>query len=105
MVRRVAETLEGEKVFWRARKGNGVRALGALLYPLGLSTRRPSRALRGLSNKSVRRRSRRRKGLFAPPARPRRAVAPDETHGEVQGRRWYLWIAVDVDARRSWRPG
>ncbi len=92
--------LRVRKVFLRARKPDDLRALGIVLYHLGLSCWKVETVLEGFggaSHESVRRWYHRCRTLFDPPPRERRAVAVDETKVVVQGRPWYLWVAVDED--------
>ncbi len=87
-------------MFLRARKPDDLRALGVVLYYLGLSCWKVETVLEGFggaSHESVRRWFHRCRALFDPPPRERRAVAVDEAKVVVQGRQWYLWVAVDVD--------
>lgn len=94
MLQRLVETLDARKVFRRRRKSKETRALGVLLYYLGLSCREAQEVLVGFgggSHEAVRGWYHRCRALFDPPGRERRAVAVDETHLEVHGQQWYLF--------------
>jgi len=77
LLQRVVDALNHRKVFRRARKSNEVRALGVLLYYLGLSVWKAEAVLKdfgGGSHEAVRRWHHLCRGLFDPPLRERRAA-------------------------------
>lgn len=96
----MVDAFRAKRVFQRARTEDEIRALGVVLYHLGLSLRDASlvlTAFQGRSHEAVREWYARAKGLFQVQPRSRRARAVDETKVKVQGRWLYLWAAVDVD--------
>lgn len=102
MLQRIVDALRYRRIFRRARKDDLTRALGIVLYHLGLSLRGTSSVLQyfdGASHESVRKWYRRAEGLF-PPLQPkeRRAIAVDETKIKVNGKWVYLWGAIDIDS-------
>jgi putative transposase len=96
----VWDALEHRKVFRRERKTNWLRALGIVLYHLGLSLRDASMVLclfDEASHEAVREWYGKARALFEARRRPRRALAVDETKVKVRGRWMYVWAAIDVD--------
>lgn len=99
--------LDRENIFDRQRKQPRTRALGILLYHLGLSCRTVSRYLdhheEYVCPATISSWYRRAGQLFdQQPVRHHRALAVDETsihleneHGELE--EYFLWVAIDVD--------
>ena len=100
MLQWVENALRAKRVFRRARTDDWIRALGIVLYHLGLSLRDTSLVLGSFlarSHEAVRQWYERARELFHVERRPRRAIAVDETKIRVQGEWIYLWAAIDVD--------
>ena len=98
MLEYLVNSLRVSGVFERQRTDDETRAMGILLYHLGLSLRDTSLVLeRRRSHEAVREWYQRASKLFDVVRRRRRAVAVDETKIRVQGRWRYLWAAIDVD--------
>lgn len=100
MLQWVADALRAKRVFVRARTDDWSRALGIVLYHLGLSLRDTSlvlAAFRERSHEAVREWYQRARALFQVERRERRALAVDETKVKVQGRWMYVWAAIDVE--------
>jgi putative transposase len=101
MLRQVEEALRAKKVFQRERTDDWIRAIGIVLYHLGLSLRDASlvvtEAFISRSHEAVRGWYGRARELFQVERRARRAIAVDETKVKVQGRWVYVWAAIDVD--------
>ncbi len=97
----IEEALGAKRIFRRARTDDRTRALGIVLYHLGLSLRDTSLVLAegfvARSHEAVRRWYGRARWLFLVGGRARRAIAVDETEVRIQGRWMYLWAAIDVD--------
>jgi transposase-like protein len=96
----VVDALRAKRIFLRARTDDFVRALGIVLYHLGLSLRDASLVLEGFvprSHEAVRQWYERARHLFQVESRSRRAIAVDETKVKIQGRRMYVWAVIDVD--------
>lgn len=101
MLQSVEDALEHKRVFRRARKSNWLRALGIVLYHLGLSLRDCSTVLQNMgeaSHEAVRKWYLRCGHLFLVRSGKRRAIAVDETKIKVQGKWMYIWAAIDIDS-------
>ncbi len=112
MLQLVEDALEHKRVFRRARKSNRLRALGIVLYHLGLSLRDCSTVLFNFgeaSHEAIRKWYLKCRHLFHPTSRKRRAIAVDETKIKIQGKWMYVWAAIDIDTwdvLATWaRPG
>ena len=100
MLHWIENALRVKRVFRRARTDEWIRALGIVLYHLGLSLRDTSLVLTNFvarSHEAVRQWYERARELFHVERRPRRTIAVDETKIRVQGEWIYLWAAIDVD--------
>ncbi len=100
MLQWVVDALRAKWIFRRARTDDWIRALGIVLYHLGLSLRDTSLVLEGFqrrSHEAVREWYARARCLFQVEAKHRRTIAVDETKVKVQGRWLFLWAAIDVD--------
>ena len=96
----VVDALRERRIFRRARTDDRVRALGIVLYHLGLSFRDTSLVLDNFvprSHEAVRQWYVRSRGLFQVRKAQRRALAIDETKVKIQGEWLYVWAAIDVD--------
>ena len=100
MLQHVEDALRERRIFRRARTDDWVRALGIVLYHLGLSLRDASLVLDGFtprSHEAVRQWYERARFLFEVRRARRRTLAIDETKVKVQGTWMYVWAAIDVD--------
>ena len=100
MIEQLVEWLRSKKVFVRKRKNDETRALGALLYFAGLSTRKTARilsAIEEVSDESVRLWYHRfQKAMPEPKKIDRKAIAMDETKIKIGKRQWFVWSAIDL---------
>jgi transposase-like protein len=100
VLQHVEDALKAKRIFRRARTDDWVRALGIVLYHLGLSLRDTSLVLDNFeprSHEAVRQWYERARFLFEVRTVKRRALAVDETKVKVQGKWMYVWAAIDVD--------
>ena len=100
MLSHIEEVLEAKNVFERHRKSLRTRALGILLYHLGISLRNCSLVLSSfeeVSHESVRQWYHRSQNLFRVRCCHRQVIAVDETMIKIHGKRHLLWAAIDVD--------
>ena len=92
----VSEALRASGLFQRQRTDIHTRALGIVLYHLGLSLRNTSLVLQhSRSHEAIRKWYLRASVLFNVQTAPRRVIAIDES--KIKGQWRYLWAAVDVD--------
>jgi len=101
VLHRVENAIESRKLFVRQRKSNWLRALGVVLYHLGLSLRDTSLVLDGIggaSHEAVRKWYARCRDIFTVETRSRRAIAVDETKIKIRGEWMFLWAAIDIDS-------
>jgi len=100
MLHWVENAIRYRKLFVRKRKSERIRALGIVLYHLGLSLRDVSMVLgyaEDASHEAVREWYSRCKHIFDVDTRERRALAIDESKIKVQGKWLYVWAAIDID--------
>jgi len=96
----VEELLEAKNVFERNRTPLQIRALGIVLYHLGLSLRNCSMVLTSfipVSHESVRLWYHRSYQLFTVKKRYREIIAVDETKIKIHGRYHLLRAAIDIN--------
>jgi len=102
MIEQLVEWLRSKKLFVRARKKDETRALGALLYFAGLSTRKASRVLSSMeevSDETIRLWYHRfREALPEPEKKVRKAIAMDETKLKIGKEQWFVWSAIDLES-------
>jgi transposase-like protein len=97
LLKQIVEWLEKKKIFRRKRKKNEKRALGMLLYKAGLSYRKAGEIV-GVSHEAIREWYQKGRSLFAQtPVRKRKWIAIDEKEIDINGKKVYLWSAVDID--------
>ena len=100
MLSHIMEVLEAKKIFERNRTPVRIRALGILLYHLGLSLRNCSMVLSSftvVSHESVRLWYHKSYQLFSVEKRYREVIAVDETKIKINGRQHLLWAAIDIN--------
>lgn len=100
MLSHIEELLEAKNVFERNRTPLRIRALGILLYHLGLSLRNCSMVLTSftpVSYESVRLWYHRSSILFSVETKHRQVIAVDETKIKINGKWHLLWAAVDIN--------
>jgi transposase-like protein len=100
MLSHIEELLEAKKIFERNRTPLRIRALGILLYHLGLSLRNCSMVLTSftpVSHESVRLWYHKSYQLFSVQKRYREVIAVDETKIKINGRQHLLWAAIDIN--------
>ena len=100
MLSHIEELLEAKNVFERNRTPLRIRALGILLYHLGLSLRNCSMVLSSfepISHESVRLWHHKSSVLFTVEKRYREVIAVDETKIKIHGKWHLLWAAIDID--------
>jgi len=100
MLSHIEELLEAKKIFERNRTPVRIRALGILLYHLGLSLRNCSMVLSSftvVSHESVRLWYHKSYQLFSVEKRYREVIAVDETKIKINGRQHLLWAAIDIN--------
>ena len=98
MLSTVSEALRASGLFQRDRTDIHTRALGIVLYHLGLSLRDTSLVLRhSRSHEAIRKWYLRASSLFDVQRAPRRVIAIDESKIKIEGQWRYLWAAIDVD--------
>ena len=100
LLQRVEDALREKRIFRRARTDDRIRALGIVLYHLGVSLRDTSLVLERFtprSHEAVRQWYERARFLFEARRTRRRALAVDETMVKVKGIWMYVWAAIDVD--------
>jgi len=96
----IEELLEAKNVFERNRTPLRIRALGILLYHLGLSLRNCSMVLSSfepISHESVRLWYHKSSRLFTVETRYREIIAVDETKIKIHGKYHLLWAAIDIN--------
>jgi putative transposase len=96
----IEELLEAKNVFERNRKSLKTRALGIMLYHLGISLRNCSMTLssfEAVSHEAVRQWYHRSQDLFCVNSCYRPLIAVDETKIKINGRWHLLWAAIDVN--------
>ena len=96
----IEELLEAKNVFERNRTPLRIRALGILLYHLGLSLRNCSMVLSSfepISHESVRLWYHKSNRLFTVETRHREIIAVDETKIKIHGKYHLLWAAIDIN--------
>ena len=100
MLSHIEELLEAKNVFERSRTPLRIRALGILLYHLGLSLRNCSMVLSSfepISHESVRLWHHKSSALFTVEKRYREVIAVDETKIKIHGKWHLLWTAINID--------
>jgi len=92
--------VRGSGVFQRNRVPLEVKVLSGMLCFSGLSYRRASRLVSGLSYVAVRDAFiALRRALPKPKRRVRRLIAVDETKAKLGGEQVFIWVARDVDTK------
>ncbi len=100
MHRRLVKALETKNIFDRERKEMETRALGIVLYHMGLSLRQCEEVLSSreqVSHEAIRQWYHRAAGLFSLEACERDALAIDETKVRIDGEWRIVWAAIDVE--------
>ena len=100
MLPRIEKLLEVKNVFERNRTPLRIRALGILLYHLGLSLRNCSMVLSSftaVSHESVRLWYHKSQDLFSVNTRYREVIAVDESKIKINGRQHLVWAAIDIN--------
>ena len=100
MLTRIEKLLEVKNVFERNRTPLRIRALGILLYHLGLSLRNCSMVLSSftaVSHESVRLWYHKSQDLFSVNTRYREVIAVDESKIKINGRQHLVWAAIDIN--------
>ena len=100
MLSYIEKLLEFKNVFERNRTPLRIRALGILLYHLGLSLRSCSMVLSSftpVSHESIRLWYHKSRRLFTVEKRYREIIAVDETKIKINGRQHVLWAAIDIN--------
>ena len=96
----MVELLEAKNAFVRNRAPLRIRAIGILLYHLGLSLRNCSMVLASftpVSHESVRLWYHESRQLFSVEKRYREIIAVDGTRIKINGKHHLLWAAIDID--------
>jgi len=100
MLAHIEKLLEAKNVFERHRKSLSTRALGILLYHLGISLRNCSLVLSSfeqVSHESVRQWYHKSQDLLCVRCCHRQIIAVDETIIKIHEKQHLLWAAIDVD--------
>jgi transposase-like protein len=100
MLSYLEKVLEAKNIFERKRKKTSSRALGILLYHLGVSLRNCHEVVSSfepVSHEAVRLWYHKAEGLFYVEKAFRRIIAIDETKIKINGKWYILWAAIDVD--------
>ena len=96
----IEELLEAKNVFERNRTPLRIRALGILLYHLGLSLRNCSMVLSSfepISHESIRLWYHKSSRLFTVETQYREIIAVDETKIKINGKYHLIWAAIDIN--------
>jgi len=96
----IEKLLEAKNVFERNRTPLRIRALGILLYHLGLSLRNYSMVLSSfepISHESIRLWYHKSNRLFTVETQYREIIAVDETKIKINGKYHLLWPAIDIN--------
>ncbi|MFP4000413.1 MAG: hypothetical protein ACLFU5_00725 [Thermoplasmata archaeon] len=102
MLSNLVNTLKNKNIFERDRKATRTRALGILLYHLGLSLRKTRTVIssfESVSHEAIRKWYLKAENIFSLQERQRNAVAIDETKIKIQGEQHIVWAAIDI---QSW---
>ena len=100
MLSHIQEVLEAKNIFERNRKSMKTRALGVVLYHLGVSCRNTSEVVSSfepVSHEAVRNWYHRAAPIFKIQKTTRRMIAVDETKIKIKGKWHILWAAVDIE--------
>ncbi len=101
MLSHVEQVLEAKNVFERKRKKMKTRALGVVLYHMGVSYRNTSEVLASFepaSHEAVRNWYYRAAKIFQIQKAFRKIIAIDETKIKIKGKWHILWAAVDIES-------
>ena len=108
MLQLVEDALKHNRIFARERKPNKIRALGIVLYHLGLSLRDISLILtyfNNVSHEAIRNWYGRYNDIFKVKSKPRKTIAIDETKIKIQGKWMFVWAAIDIETWKYSQPG
>ena len=103
----IKERIKEKELFKRNRKSIEVKILAGLLYYLGLSLRKTSLFLsqfESISHESVRVYYHKIKEVLNEPKKTvRNLIAIDETKLKVGDKTIYVWSAIDVESKNTWK--
>ena len=99
MLANLVNTLKNKNIFERDRKATKTRALGIMLYHLGLSLRKTRKIISSfekVSHEAIRKWYLKAESIFSLQEKQRNAVAIDETKVKIQGEQHIVWAAIDI---------
>lgn len=100
MLSHIQEVLEAKNIFERNRKTIKTRALGVMLYHLGVSCRNTSEVVssfESVSHEAIRNWYHRAAQIFQIEKAARRMIAVYEIKIKIKGRWHILWAAFDIE--------